>query len=384
MNLRLPIAIQFWFSFALVGQAVDFEEKSKTDSTRKKGSFIRNLITDNKRPEEPKLLLYPTLAYSPETSWEIGFSALELYYAKKDTNNRLSEIQSFNFFTLNKQYGSWIEHFLYSDKDRWFFLGKIKLQRFPLQYYGIGPDAKEQNEQLVNSDYIAVRERVLHKIAKNFFGGIEFDFQRISKIKFEENEFNLPLPIGNEGSKNLGLGIGLVYDSRHNAMNVRNGLFAELAYLKYSPAFGSDFNFSTVSTDVRYYKTVAPGQVLAAQFFGQFVNGTAPFNQLALLGGESMMRGYYYGRFRDKKLMSAQIEYRFLPFPFSKRFGAAAFLSTGTAFPTFSAFQSDKILPAGGFGIRYLIFPKKDIFLRLDVGFTKEGPAFYIFNGEAF
>ncbi|MES2795114.1 MAG: hypothetical protein V4683_04065, partial [Bacteroidota bacterium] len=92
----------------------------------------------------------------------------------------------------------------------------------------------------------------------------------------------------------------------------------------------------------------------------------------------------YYGRFRDKKLMAAQIEYRFLPFPFSKRFGAAAFLSTGTVFPTFSAFQSDKMLPAGGFGLRYLVFPKKDIFLRFDVGFTKEGPAFYIFNGEAF
>lgn len=347
-------------------------------------SFLRRLITDNKSPEQPKFLLYPTLAFSPETNWEIGVSALQLYFAKKDTANRLSEIQAFSFFTLNNQYGSWIEHFLYSDKDRWFFLGKLKMQRFPLLYYGIGPDARKENEQLVNSDYIAIRERVLHKIAKNFFGGIEFDFQKITKVKFEDNGINLPNPTGYQGSTNFGLGFGLVYDSRHNALNVRNGLFSELAYLKYSPKIGSNFNFSAISTDFRYYKTIRKNQVLATQFFSQFINGVAPFNQLAQLGGESLMRGYYLGRYRDKNLMAAQVEYRFLPFPFSKRFGAAAFLSTGTVFPQFSAFQVNKILPAAGFGIRYLVFPKKDIFLRLDVGFTKEGPAFYIFNGEAF
>ena len=382
--LRFAV-LQVFFCFTVFGQSdLPIDSIETADSTKKKNSFIQSLFNDSKSPEQPKFLMYPTLAFSPETSWEIGFSALELYYAKKDTNNRLSEIQSFNFFTLNKQYGSWVEHFLYSDKDQWFFLGKLKLQRFPLQYYGIGIGAKAENEQLVNSDYIAVRERVLHKIANNFFGGIEFDFQKMSKVQFAENELSLTRPIGYQGSKNIGLGTGLVFDSRHNALNVRHGLFAELAYLKYSPNFGSDFNFSTVSTDVRWYKTVAKNQVLALQFFGQFVNGTAPFNQLALLGGESLMRGYYYGRFRDKKLMAAQVEYRFLPFPFSNRFGAAVFFSTGTVFPQFSDFQTNKLLPSGGFGLRYLVFPKKDIFLRFDVGFTKEGPAFYIFNGESF
>lgn len=359
-------------------------KEPKLDSTFKKGNFIKRLITDTKSPEQPKFLLYPTLAFSPETSWEVGVSALELYYAKKDTSNRLSEIQAFTFFTFNKQYGSWIEHFLYSDKDKWFFLGKLKLQRFPLQYYGIGAGAKKENEQLINSDYIAVRERVLHKISHNFFGGIEFDFQKVSNIKLAQANENFSKPIGFEGSANLGLGLGLVYDSRHNALNVRNGLFAEMAYLKYSPVFKSDYNFSSVSTDIRYFKTVRKNQVLATQFFGQFVNGTAPFNQLALLGGENLMRGYYLGRFRDKKLIAAQIEYRFLPFPFSKRFGAAAFFSTGSVFNKGSAFSFKKQLPAGGIGLRYLVFPKKDIFVRLDIGITKEGPAFYIFNGESF
>jgi hypothetical protein len=34
--------------------------------------------------------------------------------------------------------------------------------------------------------------------------------------------------------------------------------------------------------------------------------------------------------------------------------------------------------------LRYLIFPEKDIFTRIDVALTREGPGFYFFIGEAF
>jgi hypothetical protein len=39
---------------------------------------------------------------------------------------------------------------------------------------------------------------------------------------------------------------------------------------------------------------------------------------------------------------------------------------------------------AAGGGIRFLLFPKKDVFTRLDFAFTKEGSGIYIFIGEAF
>ena len=37
---------------------------------------------------------------------------------------------------------------------------------------------------------------------------------------------------------------------------------------------------------------------------------------LSLMGGESLMRGYYLGRYRDKNLVAGQVEY-ILPFAFS-------------------------------------------------------------------
>ena len=98
------------------------------------------------------------------------------------------------------------------------------------------------------------------------------------------------------------------------------------------------------------------------------------------------MRGYYLGRFRDKNLVAGQAEYRFLPIPlgFTKRFGAAVFAATGSVFNNFQALNQTRMVVAGGAGIRFLIFPKKDIFTRFDVAFTNEGHGFYLFIGEAF
>ncbi len=66
------------------------------------------------------------------------------------------------------------------------------------------------------------------------------------------------------------------------------------------------------------------------QVLGQFSAGEQlPFNQLSMMGGEMMMRGYYFGRYRDKNYLAAQAEYRFLPFDFSRRLGGAVFGAVG-------------------------------------------------------
>ena len=82
--------------------------------------------------------------------------------------------------------------------------------------------------------------------------------------------------------------------------------------------------------------------------------------------------------------MAGQVEYRILPFAFSKRWGASVFLATGQVYGDDYGFNWDLFLPTGGAGIRYLIFPEKDIYTRIDVSFTEEGRGVYFFIGEAF
>lgn len=142
--------------------------------------YINKLINDTTDIREPQFIAYPTLAFSPETSWEVGISSLFVYYAKKDTTNRLSEVNGFVFYTFRKQYGALFDHALYTDKSRWSFLGRVKYQNFPLLYFGIGPNTPSESEATVETRLLNIKERALKKIGKDIFAGVEVDFQRLS------------------------------------------------------------------------------------------------------------------------------------------------------------------------------------------------------------
>lgn len=359
------------------------------DSTHTERGWIgrtANKIFGNEHPpDKPHFLIYPTLGYAPETALEIGASTLYLFYAKNDyKRNRLSEINLFSFFTTKSQYGLWLDHAIFGDQDNWFFLGEVRQQRFPLLYFGIGPETLGDEPNLIDANYTLIRERILKNIAPNLFMGLEIDFQRLYNAEFERPPS--PEPLGMDGSSNLGLGLGIVYDNRQNVLNEREGIFAEIAYETYRKSMGSAFNFEGLYMEIRKFipMTADKKQVLALHAKGSFLTGDVPFNQLALLGGEFLMRGYYKGRYRDKNYVAAQAEYRFLPFPFSKRLGAAAFISAGAVSPRIGDLSLARFVPAGGIGLRFLLFPQKDIFVRLDFAIQPEGNGIYFFTGEAF
>ena len=261
----------------------------------------------------------------------------------------------------------------------------MRYQSFPLFYYGVGPDSPKEYTALIDGNYTLVKERFLRAVLPSLYVGLELDYQRLGNVSYQNTSTNFQAPeLGANGSTNLGLGLGILYDNIHNAMNPRKGVYSEWAFLNYAEAFGSDFSFTSYITDNRLYQPLGKNRVLAAQVYGQFTAGEAPFNMLALMGGESLMRGYYLGRYRDQNLVAAQLEYRILPFSFSKKWGASVFLATGQVYGTQTTFEWNAMLPTAGAGIRYLIFPEKDIYTRIDLAFTREGSGVYFFIGEAF
>lgn len=380
MNLRIGF-IFFLLQFALVSVSGQINKDGGGVFKR----YFDKLLNDTNDLSAPKFMTYPTLAYSPETRWEIGFSSLYIYSAKRDLLNRLSEVKAFTFYTLENQYGIWLDHMLYTDKNTWFFLGRARYQSFPLLYFGIGPDSQSERISLIDGNYSLFRERFLRAVIPSLYVGLELDYQRLSSVKYKDVTPNHQQPsVGANGSTNLGLGLGILYDNIHNALNPRKGIYSEWVVLNYNRDFGSDFNFTSYITDNRFYVPVKKNTVLAAQLYGQFTLGNAPFNMLSLMGGESLMRGYYLGRYRDKNLIAGQLEYRILPFNFSKRWGASAFMAAGQVYDENETFQFKNLLPTGGLGLRFLVFPEKDIYTRVDVAFTEEGRGIYFFIGEAF
>jgi hypothetical protein len=347
--------------------------------------YLNHVFKDSSEPAKPKLIGYPTLAYAPETSWELGVSALLVYRAKQDTLNRLSEVQSFSFVTLERQYGSWLEHTLYTDKNNYYFRGLWKFQNFPLSYHGIGMNTPSDKVALVSANELRIRERFLRKIIPNLYTGPEIDLEILNRTSFEVyDSSSYTRPLGWQGSNNLGLGWGIVYDDLHNVLNPRHGHFGEMALLSSRKLWGSAFDFNLYFLDFRFYRPVRKRNVIAIQAYSQFSTGNVPFNELALMGGDRLMRGYYLGRYRDKNLSAAQVEYRMLPFSFAERWGAAFFASAGKVYPEFAVFGQTPWTWSFGGGPRFLLFPKKDVYNRLDFAWTREGPGFYFFIGEAF
>jgi hypothetical protein len=375
--------ITFCFLFCLLS----FQSFTQVRKPNLAIRYFNRFIKDSTDKSKLQTLAYPTIAYAPETKWEFGLSAVLVGYAKKDTSNRLSEINGFTFITTEKQYGGIIEHALHSHKNTWFFLGKLKIQNFPLSYHGIGANSPKEKIAVVDAFSFSWKERFLRKVWRDFFVGLELDFQSLSRVNFRPYTTDLSLlsPLGHKGSNNLGVGIGLLYDNRHNVLNVRHGFFAETAVLVNTKKLGAISDFSSVFTDFRYFHPIGKKNVFAVQSIGQFTIGDAPFNQYALIGGEMMMRGYYLGRFRDKNYMSLQSEFRMLPLPFAKKFGFAVFASSGIVYNKISTITPNYFKYAGGAGIHYLLFPKKDIWTRLDFAVNNEGgTGFYLFIGCAF
>jgi outer membrane translocation and assembly module TamA len=126
---------------------------------------------------------------------------------------------------------------------------------------------------------------------------------------------------------------------------------------------------------------VGKRSVLAAQLVTTVATGTPAFYDLAALGGQSLLRGYYEGRYRDRARLVAQIEHRF---PIWRRFGGAAFLGAGQAVGDLGDLRSDAFHVAGGGGLRWLISPEEGVNLRVDIGVGNGDGGLYFAFGDAF
>ena len=188
------------------------QEKNHTNLLIK---YVNGIINDTNNLSSPKIMNYPTLAFSPETSWEIGLSSLYIYSANRDLQNRLSEVKAFTFYTLENQYGFWFDHGLYTHQNKWFFLGKARFQSFPLLYHGIGSYAPEKHVARIDGNFTYFKERILREIIPNLYTGLELDIQILKKVSYQNTANQFIKPNGGNGSTNIGLGWGFVYNNIH-------------------------------------------------------------------------------------------------------------------------------------------------------------------------
>ncbi len=188
--------------------------------------------------------------------------------------------------------------------------------------------------------------------------------------------------VGVEGGFTSGFGFDFVVDSRDAVFYPTRGGFHQLDFVWYAPLFLSEYRYTEVGVDLRRYFPLSPSQVLAIQVRANMVFGEVPFYDLPALGGGTIMRGYYEGRYRDLNAVAGQVEYRRHLW---WRLGMVLFAGVGDVFgsdqsdPSFSRLKYS----LGG-GLRFLFDQKQRINLRVDLGFGRDSNGIYFGLEEAF
>lgn len=167
---------------------------------------------------------------------------------------------------------------------------------------------------------------------------------------------------------NVNFGVFAQYDTRDVTFNASKGVFLK-AEAKWYPSLlgntGRNFGRFTLTFD--FYQKLWKGCVLAYDLYADFTAGTPSWHMYAKMGGMERMRGYYEGRYRDKRLVETQVELRQKIY---RRHGIAAWIGGGQVWGT-EKFRWDNTLYSFGCGYRFEF--KKGMNIRLDYGWGVYG-----------
>ncbi|WP_229687990.1 BamA/TamA family outer membrane protein [Filimonas zeae] len=336
-------------------------------------------------PAYKKLLAFPVVARSVETGWMFGGVACALFRIdRKDTVARVSNIEALAMYSLNKQLLTVINGTIYFPNEKYILNHQLSYSYFPDKFWGIGQHAPDSLEEPYQFKQYYVYLHGMRKLKKGLFAGAVYEMQKVMGVEYKSSGlFDKQQVAGRKGYLISGFGGSITYDSRSDAFSPNKGTFLQMIAKYYHPAVGSDYTYTNIIQDVRQYIPVTRKQVLAVQLYN-FMNlgDEIPLRSLAALGGSSLMRGYYAGRYRDKQLLALQAEWRV---PVYGPFGFVAFGGAGDVARRAMDYDFKDLKLAYGAGIRFALSKKDKLNLRLDYGFTnKKDQGFYLQLGEAF
>jgi outer membrane protein assembly factor BamA len=249
-------------------------------------------------------------------------------------------------------------------------------------FFGLGPDSAERNRVSYNFHQTTaggVMGARIHRLLAAG-GGVEYLNPAIGPGKdgnhpsIEERftEETAPALIGQPDFVRLISFVSL--NDREPANNPRRGGRYRLTYNRYLSLDSSVFDFQRTELDVQHYlPAFHERRVLALHGFASFATtppgGEVPFFLQRTIGGAGTLRGFREFRFRDRNVILLQAEYRFEIFT---ALDGALFYDAGQVAPHSEDFTWKRLETDWGFGLRF--GSNAGVFIRVDLGFGREGP----------
>ena len=288
---------------------------AQSDSTKQKSDSISSFNSFNKKAENFfKYCPVPLISYSTDAGNVFGLAKFNTFHAsKKDTVSRPSKISEVATFSTKGRINVSVANDLIFKEDKYMFLSFFNFKKQPEYMLGIGNDVSRDNVEQVTTNRIKFATTALIRIKKHFYAGVGLDIANYFDIETDSNSFLIEDDVaGLKGGTDFGVGVAGALDSRDNRYNASAGALVLTTLVFYPESIGSRYQFTKFDLDMRKYfkpwKNLK--HVIAVQASTTFTDGNVPYYDLAQLGGEDKMRGYYKGAIRDNVLVDGQIEYR--------------------------------------------------------------------------
>jgi len=348
-------------------------------------SHIFAVEKDEETKSESKSVFgtFPLIGYTPETKLFGGVAGIYTFHTTKDVESRPSSIPLAAMYTQNRQYSIGLSPEIYIKREEYRLTIELSLAKFPDRFYGIGNNTSDNMEEDYTPRTILLRTNFQKKIFAALNVGVQYQFNKSDVIEVEENGLLAKNQIlGSEGGTSSGIGVLINWDNRNNVFYATKGGFYQMSSIIYTNALKSDYKFTQYNFDLRHYLPILSSHTLAFQGILNFMTGDVPFQNLSLLGGQNMMRGYYQGRYRDKNMIALQMEYRITPVWW--RIGLVGFYGFGDVADKISNFEIKNFKHSVGLGLRLQLNPEEGLNLRIDLGYGEGSFEPYISVLETF
>jgi hypothetical protein len=390
--MRLLFFFLFFLSVILhsLGQVKDVDSSAVVkDTIGSQGQKTRpSLILKIKKfiDKEHRFILAPEFGRKPETGFLTGVYFLRLFRltSRSDSLTRTSNIEAYFDYTERRQIITEMKNNLIFKKERFILRGESGYTKFPSYFWGVGTQTTPDMKELVSFEMTYSKQRLVTKVDRKFFAGMQYGFMQVSNVQYVQGGvFDQQVIPGRFGSITSGAGLVLLFDSRDNILNAYKGLYIDASFLINRKQLGSQYDYDNVTIDVRKFISLSTTKVriLALQLLVNYNSGNVPWRQMATMGGDQIMRGYYTGRFRDKTILAGQAELRVLAW---RKIGFTIFGAVAEVGPDFSTYNWNDVHYTVGICLRYMVNKKERLNIGIDTGFGYQTQGLYFNSGEAF
>jgi hypothetical protein len=327
-------------------------------------------------------IVAPIPLSSPATGKGLAVAAAMLYEPKGSERPWITGISG--LYTHTKSWGIGAAQTANFDHDRYRVAAAAGYGDFNLEFFGIGPDAGARgiSADIEDKGLFGFFQGMMRIVPNLYFGPV-YRYLDIDAALDPEDPLlpDMNLPPLELHSRVSSLGFVLQYDSRDAEFGPRNGVFAQLHWLRAIGALGSDFEYSKLTLEANLYHALGPGTVIAGRFSLCSVGDHAPFYDLCMFGVRNDLRGYMAGQYRDQTMYAVQVELRQHLF---WRIGGVVFAGVGGVAPTLGKLLDERALPAAGLGLRFQVSKTYNVNFAIDYAWGRDSHALYFSVGDSF